>query len=80
MKKSRIYSVALKEWLFELFLYISNKYLMHNVLYLFKFTEQVIEKMEKILDAKLKERNKENSEKKKIGVKHKGVFLHTYFW
>ncbi|XP_016361233.1 coiled-coil domain-containing protein 33 [Sinocyclocheilus anshuiensis] len=33
--------------------------------------EKVIEKMEKILDAKLKERNKENSEKKKLAVKHK---------
>ncbi|XP_043083233.1 coiled-coil domain-containing protein 33 [Puntigrus tetrazona] len=32
--------------------------------------EKVIEKMEKILDAKLKERN-ENSEKKKASVKHK---------
>ncbi|RXN36992.1 coiled-coil domain-containing 33 [Labeo rohita] len=33
--------------------------------------EKVIEKMEKILDAKLKERNKENSEKKRTAVKHK---------
>ncbi|XP_059392088.1 coiled-coil domain-containing protein 33 [Carassius carassius] len=33
--------------------------------------EKVIEKMEKTLDAKLKERNKENSEKKKFAVKHK---------
>uniref|UniRef100_A0A8C1LFG6 Coiled-coil domain containing 33 n=2 Tax=Cyprinus carpio TaxID=7962 RepID=A0A8C1LFG6_CYPCA len=32
--------------------------------------EKVIEKMEKILDAKLKERNKENSEKKRAVVKH----------
>uniref|UniRef100_A0A9J8CQ74 Coiled-coil domain containing 33 n=1 Tax=Cyprinus carpio carpio TaxID=630221 RepID=A0A9J8CQ74_CYPCA len=32
--------------------------------------KQVIEKMEKILDAKLKERNKENSEKKRAVVKH----------
>ncbi|KAK9952546.1 hypothetical protein ABG768_018380 [Culter alburnus] len=33
--------------------------------------EKVIEKMEKILDAKLKERNKENSDKKRTAVKHK---------
>lgn len=37
---------------------------------------QVIEKIEKILDAKLKERNKENSDKKRTAVKHKGVPLH----
>lgn len=36
--------------------------------------------MEKILDAKLKERNKENSEKKRTAVKHKGFFHYTYFW
>lgn len=36
--------------------------------------------MEKILNAKLKERNKDNSEKKKAVVEHKGVCLHTYFW
>lgn len=36
---------------------------------------QVIDKMEKILDAKLKEKNKENS-KKRTAVKQKGVPLH----
>ncbi|XP_051976202.1 coiled-coil domain-containing protein 33-like [Xyrauchen texanus] len=33
--------------------------------------EKVIEKMEKILDVKLKERNQDNSEKKKAAMKHK---------
>lgn len=39
---------------------------------------QVIEKMEKILDVKLKEINKENSEMKRTAVRHKGVPLHLF--